>query len=270
MPSISKLLLTSVAAIAMVGLAPQASALAATAAGTVQMERADLNATYNNFLSKYVVNADGINLVEYGQVTAADKAKLKAYVARMQKQKPSTMDRDEELAFWFNLYNAKTIEIILENYPVESIRQIGGGFIAKGPWKADAVTVEGRVMSLDNIEHDTVRAKFDEPRVHYAFNCASLGCPNLKPSAWDAATLDADLDEAARAYIAHPRGIRVDSNGRVVASSIYNWFKKDFGRNDAAVLDHIRQYATGDKLDQLQGVKRINGYQYDWSLNEAN
>lgn len=243
---------------------PAVSPIMATA--TVQAT-ARLNAPYNAFLSKYVTTEDGVNVVNYGRVTAADKAALKRYVAELQRLRPSTMSRNEELAFWFNLYNAKTIELILDNYPVESIRQIGGGLIARGPWKMDVVTVEGERLSLDNIEHDTVREKFDEPRVHYAFNCASIGCPNLKTSAWEASSLDRDLDAAARAFINHPRGVEVKSNGRVVASSIYTWFKRDFGRNDEAVLSHIRQYADGNKAEALSGIRKINGYQYDWSLN---
>jgi hypothetical protein len=241
----------------------------AMAGAAVQAEaRSEVNAPYNAFLSRYIVERDGIHLVRYGDVSEADHQALKDYVAALEGLSPSGMGRDEQLAYWFNLYNAKTIDIILDNYPVDSIRDIGGGLFTKGPWKDEVVTVEGRRMSLDNIEHDTVRAEFDEPRVHYAFNCASIGCPNLKTTAWEAATLDADLDAAARAYIAHPRGVSVE-DGRVTVSSIYKWFKKDFGGNDRAVLDHIRQYATGAKAEALEGVSRINKDDYDWSLNEA-
>ena len=250
------------------GLGTMAMAPAIAAEDTMMQDEENVNAPYNAILATYVSEKDGINLFDYGAVTSEDRAKLAAYVEDLQGLKPSQMSADEQIAYWANLYNAKTLEIIIDNYPVDSIRDIGGNFIAKGPWKMDVVTVEGQVMSLDNIEHDTVRAKFNEPRVHYAFNCASIGCPNLRAMAWEGETLDADLDEAARAYIAHPRGIDVDG-GKVTASSIYKWFKKDFGDNDAEVLDHIRQYATGEKLEALKAEKKIDRYDYDWNLNDA-
>ena len=228
----------------------------------------DPNAAYNDFLAKYVVEENGINLIRYGAVSEADHQALKGYVSGLEGMKPSQMSRDEALAYWFNLYNAKTIDIILDNYPVDSIRDIGGSVFSPGPWKKEVLTVEGKAYSLDNIEHDTVRATYDEPRVHYAFNCASIGCPNLKSSAWVASSLEAELDEAARIYVAHPRGVRVE-NGRVTASNIYKWFKKDFGNNDKEVLAHIIQYASGDKKAALEAATSIRSYEYDWNLNLA-
>ncbi|MEM9234037.1 MAG: DUF547 domain-containing protein [Pseudomonadota bacterium] len=246
-----------------VAIAPAAFA----GATTILQAEESINAPYNDLLAKYLSEKDGIHLFDYGAVTDEDRAKLGAYVEALQTLKPSQMSRNDAIAYWANLYNAKTLEIIIDNYPVDSIRDIGGNFIQKGPWREKVVTVEGKEMSLDNIEHDTVRANFDEPRIHYAFNCASIGCPNLMARAWEGATLDEDLDAGGRAYISHPRGIRVEGN-RVIASSIYKWFSEDFGDNDAEVLDHIRQYATGDKLAALEGKTRINKYEYDWSLND--
>ncbi len=266
---------------------PARSILAATAAGLAMMAtaavlsptpafaqddmmsssmEASVNAPYTAFLQKYLVEKDGIQLVRYADVTPADKTALDEYIATLEGLAPSEMSRDEALAYYFNLYNAETISLILDAYPVKSIRSLG--IFNSGPWKKKVVTVEGRELSLDDIEHNTVRANYDEPRVHYAFNCASIGCPNLKPSAWEAATLDADLDAAARTYIAHPRGITIE-NGRVTASNIYDWFSEDFGDNESEVLDHIRQYAQGDKAEALVGVTKIDRYAYDWDLNLA-
>lgn len=250
-----------------IGTGALTPALAISTEMTAAVEE-NINAPYNDILSTYLSEKDGIHLFDYAGVTDADRKKLAEYVATLEAQTPSQMSDEDQIAFWSNLYNAKTLEIILDNYPVDSIRDIGGGLFSKGPWKDDVVTVQGQEMSLDNIEHDTVRANFDEPRVHYAFNCASIGCPNLKSSAWEGATLDQDLDDAARAYISHPRGVRVEGN-RVFASSIYKWFREDFGQNDADVLDHIRQYASGEKIDALKGKTKINKHEYDWSLNEG-
>lgn len=250
---------------------PTAALAQETSAAPEMMETVgkSLNTPYNEFLESYLVEEDGVHLLNYDDVTSADKAKLVEYIDTLEGMAPSEFDQAGQIAFYANLYNAKTIEIILDHYPVDSIRDIGGNFLFKGPWREEVITLEGKRLSLDNIEHDIVRASFDEPRVHYAFNCASIGCPNLKTSAWEAATLDDDLDTAARAYINHPRGVSVDDRGRITASSIYKWFKEDFGDSDRDVLDHFRQYATGEKLEQLNTVTRINKYDYDWSLNDT-
>lgn len=269
MHMISTLLLAGVAStvIASTSLAANTTQLEALNITVATAAEANINAPYNAFLEKYGSTADGVNLLDYGAVTDADHQSLKDYIATLEQLTPSTMSQNEELAFWFNLYNAKTIDLIVEAYPVKSIRSLG--LLGSGPWGKKVLTVEGNELSLDNIEHDTVREKYDEPRVHYAFNCASIGCPNLAFTAWEADTLDDRLDDAARAYIAHPRGISVDNRGRVTASSIYKWFKEDFGSNDSEVLDHIRQYATDAKLEVLEGKTKINKYDYNWDLNDA-
>lgn len=255
------------AAGAMTAPALTVPALAGESAVAITQEES-INAPYNAFLAKYVTQKDGINLVAYGDVTDADHQALKGYIKTLEGLKPSTMSRDEQLAYWANLYNAVTVDIVVDAYPVPSIKNVMGGVFNTGPWKQKLVTVEGEEMSLDNIEHDTVRASFDEPRVHYAFNCASIGCPNLRTSAWEAATLDADLDAAAAEYLSHPRGVRVE-NGRVIASSIFKWFREDFGGNDQGVLDHIREHAPAATVRDLEGKTRVNRHEYDWDLNEG-
>jgi len=221
------------------------------------------NADFNLFLKKYVVQRNGINLVKYGAVTDADKASLKGYVAKLSEAGAPNGSQEEIMAYWFNLYNAETVNLILDNYPTSSIRKISR------PWAKKRLTVAGKSMSLNNIEHDTVRAKYDDPRVHYAFNCASIGCPNLKMSAWEAATLNADLDKAATDYVASPRGVSVSSNGKVTVAKIYKWYKEDFGNNDAGILSHVVKYADPAKKAALKARGRIDKAAYDWSLNEA-
>ena len=160
------------------------------------------------------------------------------------------------------------MDVVLDAYPVDSVREIGGGFIVKGPWKQEVVTVEGDELSFDDIEHGIVRERFDEPRVHYGFNCASFGCPNLKPSAWRAETLDADLDDAARAFVASDRGVWLKGE-KVYASSIFKWFQEDFGGSEKGVIAHLLPYAEGEKKAALAKATKISGYDYDWDLNEA-
>jgi len=218
------------------------------------------NAPYNAFLSKYVSSVNGINLVSYDKVTSADREQLQAYIEKLSTMDIEALPRDAEMATWFNLYNAKTIDLILENYPTKSIRKISN------PWKRKRLVVNGNKMSLDDIEHGTVRRKYNEPRVHYAFNCASIGCPNVKRSAWEASTLEADLAQASRDFIASDRGVAV-RDGKIIASSIFKWYKKDFGGNEAGILAHLRQYASGSKKAALEATNNINKYDYDWDLN---
>lgn len=237
------------------------------------------HSAWNGLLGSYVVaGEDGLNRVNYAAFKAKGHKDLKEYVAALEKVDPRTLDRAEQFAFWANLYNAKTIDIVLDHYPVSSIRKISlkGGLLdffkksvgAGGPWKTPVVSVAGSKLSLDNIEHDILRPVFNDPRVHYAVNCASIGCPNLAVEALTGAKLEAQLDAGAKAYINHPRGIRI-ADGVVEVSSIYNWFKADFGGDDAGVLEHARKYANPKLAKALKGVQSIGGHAYDWALNDT-
>ena len=155
------------------------------------------------------------------------------------------------------------------HYPVDSIQDvdISPGLFSSGPWGAELIAVEDEVLTLDDIEHRILRPLWGDPRIHYAVNCASIGCPNLQGRAWRAATLDADLEAAATAYVNHDRGFTVD-DGDLVVSSIYDWFIADFGGNDEGVLRHLAQYASPDRQAILQSAKRISDHRYDWALND--
>jgi hypothetical protein len=173
-----------------------------------------------------------------------------------------------------NLYNAVTLSVVLDRYPVSSIRDIKSDSLLDpkaylGPWRTKRVTVEGRSYSLDDIENEVLRPLFKDPRVHYAINCASYGCPNLRATAWTAATLDADLDLAARELINHPRAITRLPNNALRVSSIYKWFAADFGGDDAGIVAHLRKYAQGRLATMLAGNPKIAEDNYDWSLNDV-
>jgi hypothetical protein len=233
-------------------------------------------AAYDALLQRYVSeSADGVNRVDYARWRAntADRSALDAYVAELAAQRPSAFTRDRAFAYWVNLYNAVTLQVVLERYPVRSIRDIrseGAGLDPRaltGPWRTRRVVVEGRRLSLDEIEHSVLRPTFRDPRVHYAVNCASIGCPDLMPRVWRAQMLEADLDAAARAYINHPRAVSVGADGGVRVSSIYRWFREDFGGLDAGVIAHLQRYAAPELAQRLRGATRIAGYDYDWALN---
>ena len=122
-------------------------------------------------------------------------------------------------------------------------------------------------LSLDGIEHGILRKRYKDARVHYAVNCASVGCPDLAPRAYTGGALEAMLEEGARGYINTPRGVRVEGAG-IRASKIYSWFSEDFG-SEAQLRAHWRRYARPDLAAAIEGARRIAGYDYDWSLNDA-
>jgi hypothetical protein len=232
------------------------------------------HAAWTAMLQRYVVaTPSGLNQVRYAAWKAESHGTLKGYVKSLEGTDVSKLDRPEQFAFWSNLYNAKTIDVVLDRYPVKSIKDIhlGGGFmaaIAGGPWKAKLVTVSGYALSLDDIEHVILRGLFKDPRVHYAVNCASVGCPNLLREALTGATLEGQLDVAARAYVNSVRGVRADGD-RVIASSIYNWFQPDFGGGVAGVVAHLKRYAEPALARRLDRAGTIHEYAYDWSLNDV-
>lgn len=227
------------------------------------------HAAWQRILGRTVsASPDGINCFAYGRVSDADKAALKAYLAMLQGVSASALAENEQRAFWINFYNALTIDVVLDHYPVKSIRDIGGGLFVTGPWKKDLVTVEGRKLSLDNIEHDILRKTWRDPRVHYAVNCASMSCPNLMAEAFTGAKLERMLAQGARDYVNHPRGVRIEK-GRLTLSQIYSWYRRDFGSSDGEVIAHVAGYAEPKLKKQLADIKTVAGYDYDWSLNEA-
>lgn len=228
---------------------------------------------YDAWLARHVfATTDGVNVVDYGRA-AAGQADLAAVVADLSSVAVSGLNRAEQFAYWVNLYNAVTLKVVIDHYPVTSVHGIdlGGDFLSEGPWKASLVTVEGVDLSLDDIEHRILRPIWQEPRVHYAVNCAAVGCPNLKRSAWRAESLEADLDAAARAYINHPRGVAlrtVDGRPHLIVSKIYDWFAEDFGGSEASVLAHLRAHAEGETAEVLADLNHIHGTAYDWTLND--
>jgi len=226
---------------------------------------------WTGFLQRYVIEqADGINRVDYGNVTDADKQQLKEYILNLSRLEISSYSRAEQLNYWINLYNALTIDVILEHYPVSSIRKIdlSPGLFKDGPWAKKLLRIQGEEVSLNDIEHRILRPIWKDPRLHYALNCASIGCPNLQKQAYTTGNIDTLFRKAAEDFINHPRGVNF-SNEKLVLSSIYNWFRNDFGRNDEEILDHIRQYASDELRQQLNKVNPDIRYRYDWSLNDT-
>ena len=223
---------------------------------------------WNRFLKAYLKRgADGINRVAYGRVTEADKKALNDYLSRLRSIPIGRFNRAEQLAYWINLYNALTVRLVLAYFPVDSIKDIDiSSGLFGGPWDRKLLNVDGAPMSLNDIEHRILRPIWRDSRIHYAVNCAAIGCPNLLPRAFTGKNAETLLDYAAQAYINHPRGARIE-DGRLIVSKIYAWFADDFGGSDETVIVHLRALAEPPLAKALEGRTTIDDYEYDWGLN---
>lgn len=218
------------------------------------------HALYADLLQKYVQNG----VVDY-QGFKDEEAKLDQYLKVLEETEIKTLSRDEQFAFYINAYNAWTIKLILTGYPgIKSIKDLGSIF--KSPWKKQIAKINGDIMTLDHIEHDILRPKFKDPRVHFAINCASKGCPPLRSEPYQASALNQQLDERTQAFINDSQRNRLKQTTLYV-SSIFKWFSEDFS-ND--VVGFFLKYAQGDLKKRLEDnitkieVKYLD---YDWSLN---
>ena len=238
-----------------------------TANDPVSIARIDHSA-WTAFLQKYLVPGE-VNRIRYAVVSAQDRQKLNSYTADLAALPISRYRRAEQLAYWINLYNALTVSLVLEHYPVKSIRDIdiSPGLFSFGPWDKDLIAIEGERLSLNDIEHRILRPIWNDPRLHYVLNCAALGCPNLQPTAFTADDVDRRLEQAAREFI-NTRAVEVKDK-KLIVSSIYAWFAEDFGGSEGGVLDHLRRYAAPPLAAKLAIFHKIDGDAYDWRLNDA-
>ncbi|WP_158162219.1 DUF547 domain-containing protein [Grimontia hollisae] len=221
------------------------------------------HARWQQLLDKYLVEKGQHNLFDYSGVNKADRALLSQYLTDMASLDPRSYNKNEQFAYWVNLYNALTVKLILDEYPIQSITKLGG-FLSFGPWDDKITQVAGQSLTLNDIEHRILRPIWNDARIHYAVNCASLGCPNLSKTAFTADNSEALLEEAAKQFTNSDKGARIDGD-TLTLSSIYEWYGVDFGNNEQAILKAIDQYREGDRLHGWRG--KIN-YDYDWSLNQ--
>lgn len=195
----------------------------------------------------------------------ADEARLDQYLKVLEQVEPRRLGRDEQFAFYINAYNAWTIKLILTGYPgVASIKDLGSLF--QSPWKRAIVRIDGGLSTLDHIEHDILRPRFQDPRVHFAVNCASKSCPPLLNEPYRGDVLDAQLTRVTADFLNQPAHSRLEGD-RLWVSAIFKWFAEDFN-ND--VLGFYRKYARGDlkqKLEAVRGRIEVRYMDYDWSLN---
>lgn len=228
------------------------------------------HSAWSDFLGKHVrTDGQGVNRVTYGAVGAGGKKQLTDYIKSLEAVDVSKLNRNEQFAFWVNLYNAATVNVVLENFPIKSIRDVKKSAVDfSGPFNDKLVTVKGKQLTLNDIESGIVRPLWNDPRLHYAFNCAAITCPNLLKTAFTGAALNKQLNAAARSYVNNPRAITFDGSKSVV-SKIYFWYLDDFGGSDASIIKHMSEYADSDLAEKLNGINKIDSFVYDWSLNVA-
>jgi len=227
------------------------------------------HSAWDRLLTRYRhLGEDGVALFNYRGLQQAGRDELRQYLDLLQQTDVANLDRPAQFAYWVNLYNALTVKVVIDHYPLPSITDIdiSPGFFSNGPWGKKLAQVSGEALSLDDIEHRILRPIWRDPRIHYAVNCASIGCPDLAAKAWQPKTLNVDLNKAAAGFINHPRGANVE-NSRLTISSIYKWFEDDFAA-DGGVINHLRQYANENLSVSLQSIEKVFRDRYDWSLND--
>ncbi len=247
--------------------------------------------SYDHYAAVLKTRVNDEGLVDYKGLKD-DRAQLDAYATAIANVDPGEFEKRtdaQKIAFWINAYNGLTLIAIIDHYPIEpswlksfrypesSIRQI------PGVWTDLEFTVMGRNMTLDGIEHDTLRAHFNEPRIHVALVCAALGCPVLRNEPYTGARLDAQLDDQSKRFVNNPEKLRIDrKDGVVYLSSIFKWFGDDFIKTygttekfadfadaERAVLNFTTQHVSHSDADYLRkGDYSIEYLSYDWTLND--
>lgn len=224
---------------------------------------------WQNFLDKHVVtNEEHINLIDYAHLSQQDLNLLKEYVKAMSMIDIANYNRQEQLAYWINVYNALTVQTVANYYPIANIQEINisPGLFSVGPWGANLLTINNTPLTLDDINNRIIRPVWNDPRTHYALNNATIGAPNLSKKAYQGAQLEEQLNEAAITYINSLRGVQV-IEGKLILSKLYDWYEEDYGGTKQDVIRHLLQFAQEPLLSQLKHINSIDSYVYNWHLN---
>lgn len=228
--------------------------------------------TWNELLQENVKLNGSVSTVNYKNIKAKPE-KLNSYLQKIGSVKEADFtkwEKNKKMVFLINAYNAFTVKLIIDNYPVKSIKDLGGLF--SSPWKKKFFTLFDESRSLDWIEHEKIRPVFNEPRIHFALVCASKGCPALQNEAFRSDKLDQQLFSAARKFLTDKsrNEFKLDK-GILNISSIFKWYKDDFVKTYGSVEAFIIPYIVEDNLDimkRLNSHYEINYMDYDWTLNE--
>jgi len=217
---------------------------------------------YDALLKKCVSTTGKVNY----QGFIKDKTQFAQYLQLLSNNPPQqNWSKDEQLAYWINAYNAFTIQLITQHYPLKSIKDIGSSIaipFVNTPWNIKFIRIGKETYDLNNIEHDILRRKFNEPRIHFAIVCASVSCPKLLNEAFTGAKINQQLDAQARSFINDPSRNKISAN-RIQTSEIFNWFKGDFTKN-GSLISFLNKYSKV-KINANASVSTLD---YNWNLNE--
>jgi hypothetical protein len=217
---------------------------------------------WNTLLQKHV-NAEG--LMNYKGMLR-DSAQVNRYIQLLSSAHPqSAWSRAEQMAYWINAYNAFTVRLILDHYPIGSIKDIKRGIpLVNSVWDIRFIQIQGREYDLNQIEHQILRPVFKDARIHAAINCASFSCPRMMRYAFTAEKLEQQLDEAMRVFVNDPLRNRISSE-KAEISAIFNWFGGDFKRDAGSISAYLNKYSS----IKLSARAKISFIDYDWRLNEV-
>lgn len=244
-------------------------AMAAAAAAPAAAGEPDYG-EWTRLLAGYYDPAQGM---DYAGLAAKEAPALKRLRQSLAKIDVASLDRDQQLAYWINLYNVNVVSIVVAGYPVASIRDLSTDpLIRLNVFKKDSVPFGNGAISLNTIENDKLRAGFHDPRIHFAINCAAKSCPPLRQEAFVGARVGEQLDDQARQFLAGP-GLRVESRaGKTVlhVSKVMDWFEEDFEKWAGGVVAFVRRHAQADKAQSIpaKGDVDVDPDDYDWSLND--
>lgn len=209
------------------------------------------HSTWNTLLQQYVSTSGKVNYAGFKK----DQTKLDNYLNTLKSNHPSSSwSRNERLAYWINAYNAFTVKLIVDNYPVKSITNLHGG----KPWDVKWIKIGGKSYSLNNIENDIIRPKFNEPRIHFAVNCAAKSCPPLLNKAWTASNLNSNLEKQTKKFINNSAFNQIGAK-EVKVSKIFEWYAKDFG----TLVTYLNKYSN----TKISTSAKVNYAEYNWALN---
>ena len=220
---------------------------------------------FDQILKQYV---DDRGLVDYNSISKASQ--FKEYMEALKSAKAEELSRNGQLAFWINAYNAVTIDKVIQWKPKKSVRET----FVPGVWTSTKFfttrdhIVAGKRLSQDDIEHDILRKRLKEPRIHFAVVCASSSCPPLARFAFTEENVQAKLEEETRKYINSFRGTRIDyAKNTFYLSKIFDWFSSDFKSKSGSVLGFINPYLSKEAMSFLEREPKISYIHYDWALN---
>lgn len=211
----------------------------------------DSHDSWNSQLQQFVSSTGTVNYSAWKQ----EEGQLDAYLSELESTNPASLGRNAKLAFWINAYNAYTVKLILKNYPLRSITDLGS------PWDQKFITINGTTYSLNDIEHKILRGQLKEYRVHFAVNCASISCPPLLNKAYTAGNVQSLLDSQARKFINSTRYNSI-SGSELRLSKIFEWYREDFERS-GTLVSYLNQYANSE----IPASASVGFQDYNWNLN---